>query len=170
MYPWRTILIIVFRQIHCKRLAAPFQLLATWNPKMEPVHLGWWGRQEGNKMGVQKFEDLIKWQKAMDLVEEIYWIVKLLPDEGIYALSAQMRRAVVSIPSNIAEGQERNTTKDFINFLYTARGSKAELETQLLICIRLSYMTQVQIKTARGLLTEIGKMLNSLIKKLDTSH
>ena len=86
------------------------------------MRLGWWGRQEGNKMGVQKFEDLIVWQKAMDLVEEIYRIVKLLPDEEIYALSAQMRRAVVSIPSNIAEGQERNTTKDFINFLYTARG------------------------------------------------
>ena len=83
-------------------------------------------------LGLQKYEDLIVWQKAMDLVAEVYRIVKALPGEELYALSDQMRRAAVSIPSNIAEGQERNTTKDFINHLYIAKGSKGELETQLL--------------------------------------
>jgi len=117
-------------------------------------------------VGVQKYEDLIVWQKAMDLVAEIYRIVKLLPKEEIYVLSDQMKRAAVSIPSNIAEGQERNTTKDFINHLYIAKGSKGELETQLLICVRLQYLTQDQIGAALDLLIEIGKMLNALIQSL----
>ena len=120
-------------------------------------------------MGLQKYEDLIVWQKAMDLVVEVYKIVKLLPGEEQYLLSSQMRRAAVSIPSNIAEGQERNTTKDFVNHLYIAKGSKGELETQLLICVRLNYLTQLQIKVPQGLLSEIGKMLNSLIQKLSSN-
>ena len=115
-----------------------------------------------------KYEDLIVWQKAMDLVAEVYAIAKLLPSEEIYALSSQMKRASVSIPSNIAEGQERNTTKDFINHLFIAKGSKGELETQLMICVRLQYLTQDQINTARGLLAEIGKMLGALIQSLST--
>ena len=117
-------------------------------------------------MSVQKYEDLIVWQKAMDLVTEVYGLAKLLPNDEIYALSSQMKRAAVSIPSNIAEGQERNTTKDFINYLYIAKGSKGELETQLLVCVRLQFLTQPQIVTARNLLSEIGKMLNALIKSL----
>ena len=104
----------------------------------------------------------------MDLVAEVYKIAKLLPEEELYVLSDQMRRAAVSIPSNIAEGQERNTTKDFINHLYIARGSKGELETQLSICVRLQYLVQFQIETAQGLLAEIGKMLNALIQSLST--
>ena len=119
-------------------------------------------------MGLQKYEDLIVWQKSMDLVAEVYRIAKLLPGEELYALSSQMRRAAVSIPSNIAEGQERSTTKDFIKYLFIAKGSKAELETQLLICARLQYLTQSQIETAQDLLVEIGKMLNAMIKSLST--
>jgi len=106
----------------------------------------------------------------MDLVIEIYGIVKLLPKEEMYVLADQMKRAAVSIPSNIAEGQERNTTKEFIQFLYIAKGSKGELETQLKICVRLNYMTQSQIEKAQSQLSEIGKMLNALIQKLATSH
>ena len=117
-------------------------------------------------MVVQKYEDLIVWQKAMDLVIEVYGLAKLLPDDEIYALSNQMKRAAVSIPSNVAEGSERNTTKDFINHLYIAKGSKGELETQLLICVRLQYLTQAQIVTASNLLSEIGKMLNAIIQRL----
>ena len=117
-------------------------------------------------MGLQKYEDLIVWQKAMDLVVEIYRIVKLLPNEEIYALSNQMRRAAVSIPSNIAEGQERSTAKDFINHLYIAKGSKGELETQLLVCARLQYIPLQEMKNAQTLLSEIGKMLNALIQSL----
>ena len=117
-------------------------------------------------LGVRKYEDLIVWQKAMDLVEEIYRIARLLPNEETYGLSSQMKRAAVSIPSNIAEGQERNTTKDFINHLYIAKGSKGELETQLLICVRLQYLEPPQIARAQRFLQEIGKMLNTLIQTL----
>ena len=102
----------------------------------------------------------------MDLTVEVYELTKFLPRDEQYALSSQMKRAAVSIPSNIAEGQERNTTKDFINHLYIAKGSKGELETQLLICVRLHYLSQPQIITAINLLSEIGKMLNSLIQSL----
>jgi four helix bundle protein len=122
-----------------------------------------------NTLGLQKYEDLIVWQKAMDLVVEVYKIARLLPNEELYSLSSQMKRAAVSIPSNIAEGQERNTTKDFVNHLYIAKGSKGELETQLLICVRLNYLTKLQVKAAQGLLCEIGKMLNSLIQKLSSN-
>ena len=119
---------------------------------------------------VKKYDELIVWQKAMDLVVKVYSLVKLLPKEEMYSLSDQMRRAAVSIPSNIAEGQERNTTKDFIHFLYIAKGSKAELETQLKLCIRLKYISESQASEATALIIEIGKMLNTLIHKLATNH
>ena len=115
---------------------------------------------------MQSYRDLIVWQKAMDLVEEVYRIVKLLPREEQYALSDQIRRAVVSIPSNIAEGYGRNASREYARFLNIARGSKHELETQLLICVRLGYLAEHQIEPAMALCDEIGKMLNSLIKKL----
>ena len=123
-----------------------------------------------DRMSIKRYEDLIVWQKAMDLVVEIYKIAKLLPKEEQYALSDQMKRSAVSIPSNIAEGQERNTTKDFIRFLYIAKGSKGELETQLSICVRLKYIAQPEAQAAMDLLNEIGKMLNTLIQRLATNH
>ena len=113
-------------------------------------------------MGVKSYKELIVWQKAMDLVSEVYALVKLLPREELYALSDQMRRAVVSIPSNIAEGQERNSSKEFAQFLSIARGSKAELETQLFICVRLGYLSEDQIEKATRLCAEVGKMLNAI--------
>ena len=127
-------------------------------------------RKRVKALPVQKFEDLFVWQKAMDLAIEAYKLIKLLPTDEIYALSDQMKRAAVSIPSNIAEGQERGTAKDFVKFLYIAKGSKGELETQLMICARLGYLTQSQIAPAQNLLAEIGKMLNSLISRLNSSH
>jgi four helix bundle protein len=117
-------------------------------------------------VGLHSYEELTVWQKAMDLVTEVYGLAKLLPGEELYVLSDQMRRAAVSIPSNIAEGQGRSTTRDFIKYLYIAKGSKAELETQLLICVRLQYLTQPQIQVAKGLIDEIGRMLNALIRSL----
>lgn len=118
-------------------------------------------------MEIRTFQDLTVWRKSMDLLVEIYGIVKLLPPEERHALSDQMRRAAVSIPSNIAEGHQRGTTKDYVRFLHIARGSKAELETQLLICVRLDYLSVSQAEDAQNLLAEIGRMLNSLIRKLD---
>ena len=105
----------------------------------------------------------------MDLAVEVYKIIKLLPKEELYNLSDQIRRAAVSIPSNIAEGNQRNTTKDYVNFLYIAKGSNAELKTQLLLCQRLDYLTYDEIKPSVELCDEPGKMLNSLINKLKPS-
>ena len=120
-------------------------------------------------MPVRNFQELTVWQKAMDLVEEVYRLVRLLPPEERYALSDQMRRAAVSVPSNIAEGQQRRSSKEFLQFLYVAKGSNAELVTQLLICQRLQYLTAAQIKTAMDLSDEIGRMLTVLTGRLQRS-
>ena len=119
-------------------------------------------------MEKSSYQGLLVWQKAIELTSVIYKLVKKLPKEELYSLSDQMRRAVVSIPSNIAEGHERNTKKEFIQFLTISRGSKAELETQLLICVKIGYLNKTEILEAMNLLQEIGKMLTSLINKLKT--
>jgi len=119
---------------------------------------------------VSSFKDLIVWQRSMDLVEEIYQIIKCLPKEETYVLSDQMRRAAISIPSNIAEGQVRNSTKEFVNFLSIARGSSAELYTQLQICVRLQYLPEEKILKALQLQDEVGKMLKALIQRLTADH
>ena len=116
------------------------------------------------------FRKLIVWQKAMDLVAETYDIIKLLPKEEKYALSDQMRRSVISIPSNIAEGQARNSVKEFIQFLSIAKCSNAELQTQCLLCVRLQYVTDETVSKALCLSDEVGKMLNTLILKLTTNN
>ena len=110
--------------------------------------------------------DLIVWQKAMDLIVEIYRLVKFLPKTETYALSDQMRRAVISIASNIAEGHGRASISEYIYFLKIARGSCFELDTQLQTCLRVGYLTDENLEISFGLLNEIIKMLNSLIKKL----
>ena len=113
----------------------------------------------------ENYQKLEVWKKSIDLVEQIYVLVGKLPKEETYALSDQMRRAAVSIPSNIAEGQSRGS-REFIQFLKVARGSRAELETQLLICERLNYLTHTDIESSLNLLEEISKMISSLIKRL----
>ena len=115
---------------------------------------------------MNSYRELVVWQRGMELVEELYKIVRFLPKEEMYALSDQMRRAAVSIPSNISEGFARKAPKDYARFLLMARGSKYELETQLIICERLKYLSADDIKRAMGLCDEIGKMLNSIIAKL----
>lgn len=112
------------------------------------------------------YQDLLVWQKSMQLVKETYILVRLLPKEEIYALGDQIRRAVVSIPSNIAEGHSRNSDKELMQFLYIARGSKAELETQIKIGIMLNYFSEIQAEKVLNLCNEVGKMLNSFISKL----
>ena len=118
----------------------------------------------GREVLHKSYKELIVWQKAMDLVVEVYDLIVLLPKTEQYALASQMRRAVVSIPSNIAEGNSRNTTKEYVQFLNIALGSKAELETQIEICKRLGYFTNTE--KAEGLCEETGKMLNTIISKL----
>jgi len=103
----------------------------------------------------------------MDLAQTIYLlVVKKLPKEELFSLSDQIRRAAVLIPSNIAEGQARNSPKEFQRYLAIARGSKAELETQLLLCVRVGYFTENDISEPIALLREIGKMLFALSNTL----
>ncbi|MBK1631987.1 four helix bundle protein [Thiohalocapsa halophila] len=117
-------------------------------------------------MGIQDYRELIVWQKAMDLVIEVYRLTRAFPRDELYGLTNQIRRAAVSIPSNIAEGQARQSKADFRNFLSIAKGSRAEVETQLTIAVRLQYATAVETKVAFSLLTEIQKMLAVLLKRL----
>ena len=117
-------------------------------------------------MKVKCYEELIAWQKAMLLAKNVYRIQKVLPKEEIYALGDQIRRAAVSIPSNIAEGFGRETDKDFRHFLSMARGSLFEVQTQLELAERLNYVT-VSDETKQHI-TRISKMLYSIIHKLRT--
>ncbi len=112
------------------------------------------------------FKDLIVWQKSMDVVQMIYGSVEQMPKEEMFSLTNQMKRSAVSIPSNIAEGQSRGSTKEFIQFLSIAQGSKAELETQLIICKRLGYLDNDDVKKILSELSEIGRMLSALISHL----
>lgn len=121
-------------------------------------------------MAWQTYKELIVWQKSMDLTDEIYRLVRLLPKEELFALSNQMRRAVVSIPSNIAEGHGRQSSFEMRHFLSIARGSCSELETQLLICIRQNYLTLEDAGKALSLCKEIEKMLNAMFSQLQKKH
>ena len=116
-------------------------------------------------MEVPGYQSLIVWQKSMDLTIEIYRLTKKLPKDELYGLTNQLRRAAVSIPSNIAEGNGRASTEDYLRFLSIARGSKSEIETQLLLCVKLNYVQQSEIEESLKLCTEIGKMLNAMISK-----
>ena len=111
--------------------------------------------------------DLDAWKKSIDFVEYIYKKTKEFPKEEIYSLTSQIRRSVTSIPSNIAEGAARNSRKEFIQFLYIALGSAAELETQLVIAERLGYL--VDSAEALNSLNDIKKMLVGLIFYLKKS-
>ena len=113
-------------------------------------------------MKSSEFRELIVWQKAMTMTVDVYKLVKCLPREETYSLADQMRRAAVSIPSNIAEGQGRVTSKEFIRFLSMARGSLWELSTQLELCERLNYLEKTQTTAVQNQITEIAKMLNAL--------
>ena len=114
---------------------------------------------------IKDFKDLVVWQRAMDLVAEVYQVVKKLPKEELYALSDQIRRAVISIPSNIVEGYGRNSSKEFSHFISIAKGSKSELETQLLLCVKIDYLKESDIQNMMYLIDQVGKMLYSLQKK-----
>jgi four helix bundle protein len=112
------------------------------------------------------YKDLIVWQKSILLVKQIYKLTSIFPSEEKFGLISQLRRAAVSIPSNIAEGQARRTTGDFIHFVSNAEGSVAEVETQLIIAVELSFCSQAQADTCLALVIEIRKMLNALRRTL----
>ncbi|MGA9391516.1 MAG: four helix bundle protein [Candidatus Sulfotelmatobacter sp.] len=109
------------------------------------------------------YRDLIAWRKAMDLVTEIYRATKVFPRDELYGLTSQLRRASVSIPSNIAEGQAHLSRKEFHHFLSHARGSLVEIETQLMIEQNLGYISPQDTRLLLDQAAELGKVLNDLI-------
>jgi len=116
-------------------------------------------------MFVESFKQLTVWQKSIVLVREIYLLSDNFPRHELYGLSSQMRRAAISIPSNIAEGKKRKTLKDYIQFLHVASGSAAELETQIIIVKDL--YKKIDFVRAESILIEVQKMLAILIKRLE---
>jgi len=119
-----------------------------------------------SKAAAQGFRDLVVWQKSMVLVKQIYATTQQFPGDEKFGLTSQIRRAAVSIPSNIAEGQARHSTGEFIQFISNAEGSVAELETQLEIAVELMYCTPAQKERVLSLAEEVRKMLNSLRRRL----
>ena len=110
---------------------------------------------------IKNHKDLEVWKKSMDLVSNIYKITESFPNKELYGLTNQIRRAAVSIPSNIAEGAARNSKKEFIQFLYISLGSLSELETQIIIASRLEYLNNLD--TLSDDLKFVQKLINGLI-------
>jgi len=115
---------------------------------------------------IRSYKDLLVWQKAMAIAERIYALTKHFPKNELYGLTFQMRKAAVSIPSNIAEGHARESTRDYLRFLTIASGSLAELETQLALCERLNLVESGQVESLLKTATELGKQLRSLRRSL----
>lgn len=115
---------------------------------------------------VRNYRELKIWQKGIEVVKLVYGLTKQFPQSEIYGLSNQMQRSAVSIPSNIAEGQARQHPGEFRQFLHTALGSAAELDTQLTIAVELGFTTDDAARPIFDLLLEIRKMTYTLIKKL----
>ena len=119
-------------------------------------------------MDRRKYQKLLVWQEAMDLVAGVYRVTERLPVTERFGLCQQLRRAAVSIPSNIAEGAGRHSDKEFIRFLNIANGSLLEVETQLLIALQLKYIEE--INELQNSIDKIFAMLSSLKRKLKTEY
>jgi four helix bundle protein len=114
----------------------------------------------------RSYRDLVAWQKAMKFVTAIYEVTQRFPSEERYGLTNQLRRASVSVPSNIAEGQARFSQKEFHHFLSMARGSLVEIETQLLIARNLKYLHPAKAEDLLATADELGRILNGLISSI----
>ena len=119
---------------------------------------------------MHNFQNLSIWKEAVDVAQNIYAITKKFPKEEVYALSSQMQRAAVSIPSNIAEGAGRSTNKDFANFLGIAIGSCFELHTQILLSERLHYITAEQRESLVSQLNQLQPQIVNFKKKLESNN
>ena len=115
---------------------------------------------------IGSYRDLLVWQKGIGLVKLLYEISREFPADERFGLTSQIRRAAVSVPSNIAEGQERFTTREFIHFISYAEGSIAEIDTQLVIALELDFCKAARVKPALDAIVEVRKMLNALRRKL----
>ena len=120
-------------------------------------------------MKIKSYKDLNIWKRSIEVVEDVYKTTKNFPKEEIYGLTSQLRRAAVSIPSNIAEGFTRLHNKEYRQFLYISLGSCAELNTQIIISSHLSYLSSEKANGILKEIEEISKMIMGLIKKLNTN-
>jgi len=111
-------------------------------------------------------KDLDAWKESMKLVKKVYEITRKYPKDELYGLTSQMRRSAVSVPSNIAEGSARNSTKEYVRFLYIAFGSLTELETQIIISYELRFIDQEKSDYFQNEIVKIGKIIQGLIKYL----
>lgn len=135
---------------------------------------GPWSVVGDRKMALQSYRELHVWQKSMDFVVQCYDVTARFPKSETYGLASQLQRAAISVPANIAEGQGRSHTREFINHLSIAYGSLMEVETHLQIAARLLCITESQLERLLMLSNEIGRMLNGLMqslqRKLTTDH
>jgi len=115
---------------------------------------------------VGSYRDLIAWNKAMDLVAEVYRVTACMPEAERYGLTSQLRRAAVSVPSMLAEGHARGSTREFVRYVAMAMGSLAEIETQLLICMKLEFANETSIGCLLEQCDEQNRMLRGLSKSL----
>jgi four helix bundle protein len=123
-------------------------------------------RQRQEMETIKHFKELKVWQKGIEIVKDIYEITKHFPKEEMYGLTTQMRRSAISIPSNIAEGFKRFHAKEYVQFLYIALGSLAELETQIFIAKEIGLLEDTKMDFMNEKLDHTSKMLSSLISKL----
>ena len=119
---------------------------------------------------IRSHRDLIAWQKAMDLVVNVYILSKSFPPDELYALTKQVRRAVTSVPANIAEGQGRRLGREFHQFLANARGSLMELDTHLEVAYRVGYIKSEELLIIQKDLNEVGRILNGLMRSISASN
>jgi len=119
---------------------------------------------------VQSYRDLVVWNKAMQLVTEIYRVSQNFPKEELFGLMSQIRRAAVSVPSNIAEGHGKLSRKEYQHFLGHARGSLAEVETQMMIAQNLGYLNAEVVSRILDLSAEVGRILNGLLASLKSKE
>ena len=118
-------------------------------------------------MTIKRYNDLIAWQKAMDLMQEVYLMTKAFPKEELYGLTSQLRRSAVSVPSNVAEGHCRTGRREFVHHLSIALGSLGEVETQVQIAHRLGYIDQTAVANFAEHASEAGRLLVGLMNSLE---
>jgi four helix bundle protein len=117
-------------------------------------------------MSIQSYRDLEVWCLAMDIAQAVYALTATFPTAERYGITAQLQRSAVSIPSNIAEGHERDSTRDFLRFLSIAQGSLAELETQLLLAVRLNLADEAKVQSMFAECRRLGRMMSGLQSRL----
>ena len=118
-------------------------------------------------MTVHSYKDLEVWKRSMDLVVDVYALTKKFPKDELYTLTSQIRIAAISIPSNIAEGRSKRSTRDFMRFVNISYGSMAELETQMMLGERLGYLASTEVAPLFEEISNIGRMLNGLLAGLE---